>query len=511
VQRLQAAAERAAREQARQEEIEELGRLIHSLTRVHWEEFQPPGPLVAPRLPPVSAADLLDDIEQAHLQGIGRFARAERKVARKAALAEAERSAAAKQLSQDEAWRATQADLDRVWEGLRTGDPTVVLDVLNAAYADNEARAACVHVQGTTALILMFQPDLDVIPTRHPDVTPGGKPTLRNLTKTQRLALWTGNTFSNVAATINETLAVAQCLSDVTIVVLRHTPGARHEFSPVLIAAFARAALTDIRWTRVDASEVLGRATQTELNLGRFHELKDLDVSADPDMTFLLDQLDDAWDTTLDLELAVDSLSAGTAGEKPDVGPPAPATPFLPGIETKADDDHRTAEVNALSAEAVPGPIRAAQLDVHSGAVDASARERPVSRSDDKEAADPPEASAGVVAHELPAHDWQTFQGFGGAAYVSATEIVIVHVDPSGQHITSHVQMPLSQVVEVHAYDAADYAPGVLQVVFRGSPRPLVTPWTAFLEPASLLFTVEQRPVFLPLIEWLTQVATTNS
>lgn len=62
---------------------------------------------------------------------------------------------------------------------------------------------------------------IDRVPEHRPDTTPGGKPTLRKRTKTDRNALYAAAVASTVLATAKEALPVAVAATEARVLVVR--------------------------------------------------------------------------------------------------------------------------------------------------------------------------------------------------------------------------------------------------------------------------------------------------
>ena len=85
-----------------------------------------------------------------------------------------------------------QAQLDAQWNALLACDAEIVLLALNEAFADNEAAASAVGVDGTEVTLLVLVPGDSEIPSGKPTVTPAGNLSLKKLTKTETGGLLQG-------------------------------------------------------------------------------------------------------------------------------------------------------------------------------------------------------------------------------------------------------------------------------------------------------------------------------
>ena len=86
---------------------------------------------------------------------------------RAARTADAELTEAGQRAAEQQA--EVQGQLDRRWQRLCGNDPEVVLATLAEAFADNEAPAAPVAVDGAELALVVLAPPYDVIPERMPD------------------------------------------------------------------------------------------------------------------------------------------------------------------------------------------------------------------------------------------------------------------------------------------------------------------------------------------------------
>jgi hypothetical protein len=85
-----------------------------------------------------------------------------------------------------------------------------------------------------------------MVPEQKPAVTPGGKPTLRKRTKTDRNEVYTRALASTVLATAKEALAVAPGTDEARVLVIRNDVGAAtpvDHLGAIYVGRFARAAL----------------------------------------------------------------------------------------------------------------------------------------------------------------------------------------------------------------------------------------------------------------------------
>ncbi|ELS54885.1 hypothetical protein [Streptomyces viridochromogenes] len=73
------------------------------------------------------------------------------------------------------------------WQALLANDEDTVCEAVNTAFSDNPAAGCAVGVDGSVLSVVVRQQDLDSMPGQTPGLTPGGRPTLKNLTNPVRV------------------------------------------------------------------------------------------------------------------------------------------------------------------------------------------------------------------------------------------------------------------------------------------------------------------------------------
>lgn len=110
------------------------------------------------------------------------------------------------------------------WQALVANDEGTVCEAVNTAFSDNPAAGCAVGVDGSVPSVVMRQQDLDSMPTQTAGLTPGVRPTLKNLTKRDRLLWWLTAMGSNVVATLKEDFATAPGITAIDLAVLTRLP-----------------------------------------------------------------------------------------------------------------------------------------------------------------------------------------------------------------------------------------------------------------------------------------------
>jgi hypothetical protein len=295
LQRQAAAARRAQADADKAREAQRLAEVFHEIRDVHKQEFPPvQRPVAQPPAMP-DPAQVRARREHHALQGIGIFKRAERAAARRRAAADAEAELAYLwHQAQAEAARA-QAELDRQWALLAGNDPDVVFDTLAEAFADNEAAAVPVGIDGSEVSLVVVCPGESAVPERMPGLTQAGNLTLRKLTKAERSSLYSTLIAGHVLVTLREALAVAPGISAVRVIAVRPSlpdPYGRSRLDCVVAGRWARRALDGVRWQDTDALTILtGTSAELVADLRR-NQFMPLDLAREPEIEKVLASID---------------------------------------------------------------------------------------------------------------------------------------------------------------------------------------------------------------------------
>ncbi|TQL87910.1 hypothetical protein FB559_8522 [Actinoallomurus bryophytorum] len=275
-----------------------MARTEQALVSLHHEEFRPARHLVLP-LPPQVDPGLIEQAMLARrLAGVSPLQRARRREIKEWAAGAAKSEAA----RQDQVHRTgrdqEQAKIDGFWNALTAHEPNAVIAQLELAFEDNRSPAACMDVgqdpvRYATALVMYGPPQM--IPDQRPDVTPGGLPTLRRRSRTDRDALYIAALGSTVLATVKEGLAVAPSVEEMRVLVVSKNPQAltpETYLSAIYAARFRRETLRRWHWPLVDPVEALLTAPDAMLRRkGATREVMPLDLSDDPDLSALMERL----------------------------------------------------------------------------------------------------------------------------------------------------------------------------------------------------------------------------
>jgi hypothetical protein len=294
--------ERQSRVAEREEQIAQVAALERQLTCLHYESFPAAlrQVLDLPRPPTTSTlAALRRSMGRTAVAGISWFNRAERRAAKQTGVVAANDLARCRHLGALIQTQLDQVGLDEHFDALCRHDSDTVIEAVDAAFADNASESTCVDagfddIAGgvyVTCVVLFDAPDM--VPEQRPDVTPGGKPTLRKRTKTDRNALYTLSLASTVLATAKEALAVAPAATEARILVVRREPGAATAadyLGVIYIGSFRREGLAHLDWTTIEPVEQLLTATGAQLQRkGSTREVVPLPAQDDEQLQSLLD------------------------------------------------------------------------------------------------------------------------------------------------------------------------------------------------------------------------------
>ncbi len=145
----------------------------------------------------------------------------------------------------------------------------------------------------------MRQPDLDDLPTQTPGLTPSGRPTLKTMTKRDRLLWWLTSMGSNVVATLNEAFATAPGITAIDLAVLTRMPDTQR-LGIVAYGQWTRQAVQRTPWSRpedalrfLDIAEDVDCSVRTTASGNLSTSVKPLDTTKIPGLEALLAQIED--------------------------------------------------------------------------------------------------------------------------------------------------------------------------------------------------------------------------
>ncbi|MCZ0912244.1 TerD family protein [Gordonia amicalis] len=139
-----------------------------------------------------------------------------------------------------------------------------VVETVNTAFSDNPAAGCAVGLEGSTLSIVMRQQDIEALPDQSPGTTSSGTPTLKKLTKRDRVLWWLHILTSNLVATCREAYAVAPGISRVNVAVITRFPETLR-LGVALHGSWSRAEIESTPWrTADDALRILDLGSDVE-------------------------------------------------------------------------------------------------------------------------------------------------------------------------------------------------------------------------------------------------------
>ncbi|GAA3220879.1 TerD family protein [Dactylosporangium siamense] len=235
-------------------------------------------------------------LEQRELATLGRFDFAGRREAKQRALGLLDATVAAEQAARAGTYQAQRATEMAAWTALVENDPGAVLDVLEAAFADNESEAVGVNCEptpsGALVSLVVMVGTTATLPERKPTRTAAGAPSSAKRTKKDLAELYLRWLASTVLATVKEAFAVAPGVTEAQVLVIRRDPAAADPsgyLAAMYAGRFHRQRLAGWNWPAVDPVEELLRAPDARLHRkGVALELVPLELRDEPELAAVL-------------------------------------------------------------------------------------------------------------------------------------------------------------------------------------------------------------------------------
>jgi ribosomal protein L7/L12 len=291
--------EREVRQAQQAEQMTKLANQLQRMLSIHQTEFPVAQRPVAPVPQPVDLARLEQEAGKEAKSALFFLKRSARRVASESARAAAREEAAREDARRQQQQRELQQELDVAWQRLLSNDPETVIAALEGAFADNDAPAVPVDCVTGRATVLMVMDPEEAFPERVPRLTPTGKPSSRQLSKTERSELYLGWMSSNILATVREALATAPAVHAVTVVVLKKsspTPFGEIPLGVVYAGTFSREMADRIVWERPEALDAILYADGLLMrSAGRTKQLVEIDLSDHPDLLAVVDEVRQAF------------------------------------------------------------------------------------------------------------------------------------------------------------------------------------------------------------------------
>ncbi|WP_328443405.1 TerD family protein [Streptomyces sp. NBC_00386] len=269
------------------------------MTGVHLQSFPRAHPPVIGDAPQLGLPWALAEAQAFHLQGVGWLARAERASAKQRAELDAPAYLAAESARLSMVREQLTGDAGHWWQALLANDEDTVCEAVNAAFSDNPAAGCALGVDGSVLSVLMRHQDLDSMPTQTPGLTSSGRPTLKNLTKRDRLLWWLTALGSNVVATLKEGFATAPGITAIDLAVLTRLPDTQR-LGFVAYGRWTREAIETTPWREpedalrfLDIGQDVACSVTTTASGNLSSTFKPLDTARVPGLQELLDHAHD--------------------------------------------------------------------------------------------------------------------------------------------------------------------------------------------------------------------------
>lgn len=294
-----------ARAAERAQEVAAVAAVERSLTTLHHEDFPESTRRVVavPAAPgPAEVKAVRRELHRIAIAAVPFWKRSERREAKAWAAQQATAEAQRRHTGALVEAQLEQCRLDQQWQALVDHDPQTVIEAVEDAFADNASDSTCVDAEADTGVryvtAVVTYGGIDLVPDVRPDTTPGGKPTLRKRTKTDRNSLYATAIASTVLATAKEALAVAVTATEVRVLVIRSgIGGSTGGVEPVYAGMLRRDHLAHLDWRNLDPLTVAMSAEDAQMaRKGSAREVVALPVEPGSPAQELLD----AWSAALD-------------------------------------------------------------------------------------------------------------------------------------------------------------------------------------------------------------------
>jgi hypothetical protein len=188
------------------------------LMAVQRDRFAPATqPILAATLPVdasgIAAAEWARRKREAHFWRIG----ARKQIRRECTASAAAEASRRFQEAQEERERQQEA-ADQWWNALTAGDGPTVTAALKAAFADNVAPVSVEQCDGSDVTLVLTLPGIDVLPRKRAHITPSGRLSSKQWTKTELNDVYADLIGAHLLATLREAWAVAPSIERVRVV-----------------------------------------------------------------------------------------------------------------------------------------------------------------------------------------------------------------------------------------------------------------------------------------------------
>jgi hypothetical protein len=278
--------------------VAELNEQFTALWHAHLITFPPAERPMAPMVEPVDLHALVKSSKHAAFASIPWYKRAARHAAADAATTQAAVEAEATLVRRRAEAQALQDDLDRRWNLLIDNDPEAVLDTVAHALEDHGVTATPIDYDGEELAVVLTIGDPELlVPSRYPDVTPTGRPTIHKRTKTDTNHEYALLLTSQAIAMAKLALAVAPTIARVAFVVIRDDQ--EYYLTALCYGRVTREWATAFDWSNLFETDALRSVEWTLSTVGRTDEVAPLDLHDEPHILELMDQVATKYDRVL--------------------------------------------------------------------------------------------------------------------------------------------------------------------------------------------------------------------
>ncbi len=206
---------------------------------------------------------------------------------------------AQQEIAQSEAERAKrQAILDSEWQQMKDADSDSVIARLASALPD-EATTTVGFRDGVAVLVVTYPDRDEVISDTEPAFTDDRHRAVRARSQTRRNDLYLSAIASRVLAAVGRALSATPAVEAVTCLAVRGSEARTSRWEPIYVGTFERTYIERLiaegRWSSDPEvlAEAVNGADEVHLELdGSTHEVGALDLSPDPGLAGLVEQLD---------------------------------------------------------------------------------------------------------------------------------------------------------------------------------------------------------------------------
>ncbi|WP_229916912.1 TerD family protein [Streptomyces fructofermentans] len=295
-------AERAQQDAERDAAIAQLRELRRRTTSVHLQSFPAAHPPAIPGLPQLGMPWALAEAQAFHLRGVGWLARGDRAAAKHCAEQDAARYLAEETARLHAVHERMRMEAGQWWRALLANDEETVCEAVNTAFSDNPAAGCAVGMDGAVLSVVMRAQDLDAMPAQTAGLTPSGRPTLKNLTKRDRVLWWLTSMGSNIVATLMEGFATAPNITGIDLAVLTRLPDTQR-LGFVAYGRWSRQSIESTSWREpedalrfLDIGQDVACSVTTTASGTFSSTIKPLDATRVPGLQELLDHAQDEPD-----------------------------------------------------------------------------------------------------------------------------------------------------------------------------------------------------------------------